>query len=593
MLQGDLATPPPAAVPGEAPATGAVAPVTGGGRGALVALAMALAGTAVTLRTMFASGLALVPGNLKDARLEAFFLEHSWLWLAGDPLHAEAWALPMFWPAGGNALAMSDAMLSFGPLYWPWRAVGLPADTSYQLWLAAVLLASALAVHGLLRLAGATPWSAGLGAWLATFAASRLHQVSHPQLLPLFFLAAALAGGLGWARAATPRGRRLALAGAAGALVAQLYGGFYLGLLGLLALAALLAIALLVPGLRPELLRRLRADAVVLAAVAALAGVTLVPWVAHYRAAHQMVGGRGWAEVAPLLPTPATWLYMTPRAPAYRDLGRLEPFAPLVSRFEHAVGLGFFTTALVLLAAAAARRRRAVQVAGGAMLLLVVLTTRWPDGVEPWRLVVAAMPPLAAFRAVARVGLLLPLAAAAVLAGWRDGARPGWPRRLATVAMALALAEQVCVVEHHDKVAQRRWAAAIASQVPTGADAFVVTRSGRKPEDTLIHIDALWATTAAGKPTLNGFSGITPPDWALEATRVASAEQERVHRAAVAAWLARHGASGARVARVHLPPSYRAEPSTVDLRARPHRRRAGSGPRGPRRRQPAPDRRPP
>jgi hypothetical protein len=112
-----------------------------------IAALVACAAAFLSMGWMVIGGFAGVPGNLEDGRLNAFLLEHSWGFLVQAPGQRHFWGLPAFFPAGDNALAFSDAMFSFGLLYWPWRAVGFLPDTSYQLWLLAVVAANVFACH--------------------------------------------------------------------------------------------------------------------------------------------------------------------------------------------------------------------------------------------------------------------------------------------------------------------------------------------------------------------------------------------------------------------------------------------------------------
>lgn len=525
---------------------------------ALAALVACLAAL-LALRHMVASGFAGVPGDLGDGRLNALFLEHSWGWLVGAPGHERLWGLPAFFPAGDNALAFSDAMLSFGPLYWPWRALGLAPDTSYQMWLLAVVAASVLAAHLFLRFAiGAPRLAAALGAWLAACSASRLHQMSHPQLLPQFFLVAALGGALTWARSEAAWRRRLAACVAAAALVAQLYGGFYIGLFGGLALMAIAALALALPATRREVMERLRHDWAWLLAIAAAAALALAPWLLHYGAAHELVGGRRWEELVSMLPRPRSWLYVSSNAWAYHWTARSPFFRSLPWDFEHAVGLGFFTTVFTLWAVVAGRRDTAVRLAAGAALLLMAVTTVLPGGFTLWGWVVRLAPPLAAARAVARIGLLLPLAAAVILVAAADRARGRLARATLLLGLALAAAEQLGHLRLHNKAAQRRWVAEIVGRIEPEARAFVVTRKLRRPEATRLHVDAMWAASLSGVPTVNGHSGNMPPGWeAVRGARVKDAAQRVAFQAALGGWLASQGAAGESVQWIEVPLGYR------------------------------------
>ncbi len=517
----------------------------------LIGAAVALLYPLLALRRMVLDGFTRVPGDLIDGRLMPLFLEHSWLWLTREPHHREFWGLPFFYPAGGNALAFSDTMLGYGPFYWPWRALGLAPDTSYQLWLLAALGAGAAAGYAFFRVLGLSPLVAAPACWLAAFSASRLHHVSHPQLLPLLYVFLALAAAALYPRLASRFRRAGAVAVMAGAVVAQLYSGFYLGFFLVLALGLVAVLALALPRPRRALLPLLRRDAAVWLLAAAVGAAALLPWLAHYRAAHELAGGRSWSELERWVPRPGSWLYVTPRALVYRRLGQARVQTHLGDRFEHAVGLGWLTTAAALAAALAGRRDPRVQLAAGAALALMAATTSLAGGAwEPWRWLVTALPPLGAARAIVRIGLLLPIAAAVCLACWADRAR-GVRRGLLVALLLLAGIEQLVRVGSRHKEQQRARESYIAERIDPAADAFYVVRQGRYPPSPLLHIDAMWAALRTGVPTVNGHSGVLPPDWGpLRSARFRTPE---AREAELRAWLARHGQPAARVQVIEVP----------------------------------------
>src|SRR5262249_28767940 len=133
------------------------------------------------------SGFERVPGDPADARLVNYLLEHTWHWLRRDPPHRDLWGPPFFYPEP-NVGAYSDVLLSAGPCYWPWRALGLPPETTFHLCF--LLLASLNYWSFYLfqtRCLRFPPAAAGLGAFLFAFASPRLVQVSHLQLHAHFY----------------------------------------------------------------------------------------------------------------------------------------------------------------------------------------------------------------------------------------------------------------------------------------------------------------------------------------------------------------------------------------------------------------------
>lgn len=527
-------------------------------RDLVAAIAVTLLVPLVAFRDVVLSRFALVPGDVYDGRLNNFFLEHSWGWVSRQPLHRSLWGLPIFFPGGGNALAWSDAMVSFGPLYWPWRALGLPTDTSYQLWCMASLGASALVAYAFLRRAtGLSIPAAALGGWLATASASRLHQISHSQLLPLFYVVAGLGAAVAWARLGERRHRWGAAGIAAASLVLQLYGGFYQGFFLALVVAALAAAALVFAESRRLVLRRLRTDWPVLLGIAAVAAVCLVPWAAHYGAAQRQMGPRAWDAVANMVPRPATWLYMPPTALAYGWTERGPLFRSLPWAFEHTVGLGFLTTACVLVAACACRRRLAVRLAFATALPWMLLTTEI-GGRSAWHALVEAIPSLSAVRALSRIGLLLPLLAAVVLGCWVDAGASRRHRRALLALLVLCGAEQLQRLDTHRAGVQRYWVQDLARRVDRRVIAFVATRSSEKGGAMVVHLDAMFAASLTGVPTVNGTSGNEPPGWeGLQWAKVRNETSAALFRGALEDWVRRGGVDPARVQWIQLPPRYR------------------------------------
>ncbi len=521
--------------------------------------ACALVAALLAFRHMVTGGFSRVPGTVEDGRLTGLFLEHTWGWLAGARGHESLWGLPAFFPAGDNAVAFSDSMLSFGPLYWPWRLLGFAPDTSYQLWLSSALAASFLAVHLFLRwVVGGSRSAAALGAWLAVCSASRLHQIGHAQLLPLFFVVAALAGAIAWVRAETPARSRIGAVIAVAALVAQCYGGVYFALFAGFAMAVLGAVGLTLSETRRRMLERLRRDWPLLVGLGIAGALALAPWIRHYSDANELVGGRRWEELAPMLPRLQSWLFVSPKAWAYGWTTRSALFGGLPWRFEHAVGLGFFTTALTAWAIVAGRRQTAVRLASAVALVLIAITTILPGGFTLWRWVVEITPPLAAARAVVRIGLLLPLAAAVILVTAVARAQSRLARTILLVVLALAGVEQLGRFDSYNKETQRVWVDELASRIDPHARAFVVTRTERYPPATVLHLDAMWAASLSGVPTVNGYSGNSPPQWqALRQARVRDRAQRETFREALENWLVASGAAGTPVQWIEIPPGYR------------------------------------
>ncbi len=520
---------------------------------------MALVSTGWFFRAVFVSRFADVPGDLGDSRLLNFLLEHGWLWLRRDPLHRELWSLPIYYPADSHSFAYADLLLSFAPPYWLARAAGADPHTAYQLWILVTGVLSSLAVFALLRWGlRVSRWAAAVGASLATFAASRLFQIQHAQLWPIFYPALGLLAAVAYAREASALRRRWLLAAVGLCVVLQFYGGFYNGVFMLVLGAALLAVAASPRDQRQFWRTRVRTDAWLLATVLVTAAALLAPLAIQYSRVEGEVGGRNWGHMKPFQPRLASWLYHPPAAPFSGWEERLTLFNSLPNRDEHAIGLGYVTPVLLVAGLIAGRRRQGLRNAALAMAIVMVVITLWPGGFSLWKYIARNLPGLSAARVTARLGLLLPLLAAAafaVLADTRGRRSRPWIYALGF----LALAEQSVRMHVFDKRVSQRWVADLASRVDPAAAAFVVSIQRPGFPQWIVHLDAMWATTLAGRPTVNGYTGSTPPGWGgqLWVARSASKLQRERFTTDLAAWLSGQGVAPASTQWIELDPRYR------------------------------------
>jgi hypothetical protein len=218
-------------------------------------------------------------------------------------------------------------------------------------------------------------------------------------------------------------------------------------------------------------------------------------------------------------------------------------------------GLGCVTLAAAACGLWLGRRRWDVQLVVAGFAGLVILTLVLPGGWSPWLLVRRLLPPAAALRAVARVGLMTLFPAALGLAIVVDrlvGARRG----VIVVLLSLAVvAEQSHRSQTYDKAANRERVASLADRVPGDASSFlyVVHGQGWHPH---LHDEAAWLALATGVPTVNGRSGKAPRSWELHRPVFRTPEEKRNLLAKVQRWARRTGFDAAAVAWVEADPRY-------------------------------------
>ena len=445
----------------------------------------------------------------------------------------------MFFPAP-NTAAYSDALLGVAPFYWPWRAMGIAPDTSFQLWMLAVATANYLAALALFaRGFRCRPLGAATGATLFCFASIRVEQLIHPQLVSQFYLAIAV---LALVRLfeSDPNARPTHDVRARGdawivvlalACVGQLYASYYNAWFLFLAMVLAALWCVLVREWRRNLWALLRTHWRALCATVALSALLIAPLAIHYAQASSQVGMRSFFTVQAMLPRVQSWAYMGPGSWLYGALAERPPFHVIPMEDEQRLGAGIATMLVALAGLWGARRRRVVQVVTLVPVAMALLATEWPGGFTAWHAVYAIVPGAAAMRAVSRIGiaLALPLSLGVALAVDRMAtamAASRWTRDRVARGLAIALVLVVVALEQgqrlpsYDKHDARARTTRVAREVGPACTAFLSTIIGGKEDPWRYHVDAMWASMERGVPTINGYSGNEPPGWTFYDIRI-------------------------------------------------------------------------
>jgi len=455
--------------------------------------------------------------DLGDTRLNNFALEYSYRWLLGwlsfHPI--SLWDQPIFFPAA-NTGAYTEILLGSAPLYWLFRAVRFAPDTSFQLWMIAVLILDFVSMALLLRnCLGFGRTASAVGGFLFAFASPRLVQLGHQQLLPQFFTIFALYGlfrAFQPRKMTAPQGIYVFFLCLAAQLWASLYLGWFLCL-------GLLLMCVWIWCLRPYreiFLDHVARNRKTLVAGATVALVLLVPMAVHYAYARRATGARPWWDAARMVPPPQSWFYLGPQSWLYSWQPNLELFRRIATENEQRLGIGWITLILAIVGLYLLQRTHG----GWARLMclstiaLLVLVTLYPGGFTPWKLFFHVLPGGNAIRGVARVVFVVLIPLSFGLAYLID-TRPRWATAL--LIAAICLVEQGQAVGGYDKIQARADVSALAARVGKDCMAFyyspVLSDSRDAPPQFKLHLDAMWAALQTGVPTINGYSGKDPRGW--------------------------------------------------------------------------------
>jgi hypothetical protein len=489
---------------------------------ATVAVAFAVGFVLFPMRVV-GPGLDHLPGDLVDARLNNYVLEHGYRWLTGR--EPSFWDAPMFYPAR-RITAYSDAHLGMLPAYAALRAAGLSQESALQGWFLIPFALNYWSCVWAVRRLGYGPVAAAAGAYLFAFGLPlATAQTGHAQLGPRFLVPPALV--LGWEWAWSPSARRFGWLAACvvGQAYLTLYVAYFLGLVLLLQWAAVGLLYrrslpwadIVTPGRRAWAGRLL---------VVAVAGAALLPLVIPYVLAGHEHGHYPLQTIRDFCPTP--WAWATPADLAWhRDWMPASPAGTLYP-VEKQLFPGLVPVAALLAAALPTARRPVAAVAAVTVLLAVALTTR-VGGYAVYDLLLY-LPGVSGMRVVSRVALVLMFPMAVLVAALTAELtrRAGRLGPACAAVLGLLVADQWLVCRDGSRgrewaahrfpkaeaVARRERLAEVICRHPDPRLVYVFPDPSDDPGPSLVRqADAMLASQQLGIPTVNGWSGYWPPGY--------------------------------------------------------------------------------
>lgn len=502
-----------------------------------------VAGLVISHHETVLHGFGFTQSDLGDTRFINHLLEHVWRWLTFDPNHKDIWSLPHFWPQA-DTLVWSDTLIGAAPFYVPWRLFMEP-DSAFQAFGltcgALNFIAAYFFARRCFRFSSLT--SSVVGALFA-FSAIRINLTMHWQFFPQAYTVWALhalyrlvEGGLG------EKLQRRWLAVFFACFSLQWWACIYLGWFLLFVATVALAVLVSQPKPRAQMWQLLRSQPYTIFLFAALCVVSMVPMAWRYLEVEKMFGGRPYNEVLSMLPTPNVWLHHPAQHWLYGFTAQWPFFSGISMEHEQRNGFGFAVTAAAFVGLYLMWSDKRFRFVGVLTLLLIALTTQFGadlqhgrGGASAWQLIWGYFPAAKAIRAVSRLGVLYMLGVA-VLAGAALEqliARFKQPGLYGAFALgAFFLLEQGQTTPAFDKAANRRDVKMIADAVGKDCDAFLFSPVAAVGPYWKYQLDAVWAATMSGVPTLNGYSGQSPPGWGLGETRLNSQfDEQRVAQAA-------------------------------------------------------------
>lgn len=501
-------------------------------------LAVLVACLALFFRGPVLSGFTRFHGDSYDGLIEIAILEHWHAVIAkGATWNLTGWFYPY-----ADTLGYNDTNIVPGLFYAVARMAGSDPFIATLLAHVAMKTIGFLGMAALLRrgLGIALPFALLGAALFATANASLLH-IYHAQLLAVGLIPWLMLLAIQAVRAGLEDRRRALLANGAG--FGLLFGltalnAFYQIWFFSLFLLAFVPIALIVasPAWRSRLWGAARRHWPILAAIAAVAALALIPFLMVYLPKLAEGARHPFAQaVRPHLPTLSTYVNVGQGNLVWGRL--LGPMSGGEQRFGFPIGLLMLTLVAGAWAIRHHREARLMLAAAMALILLVLMVTRWTGNATLWEYLYPVIPGASGVRVISRILLfmLIPMIAMAMLflQRWRAG-----PVTI-TLLCAFLLAEQVQLQAPLmiDRAEQLEMLAS-AGPPPAECDSFFVVLArtpftAQEPEaeqvvrmwgysdgrDLMLryrhNVDAMLLAAYYDRPTIIGFSTFNPPDWAF------------------------------------------------------------------------------
>lgn len=480
---------------------------------------------AIPLRQLH--GLALMPGDIGDARLNNYFLENIYQFFFGN---AESlWQLGFFSPFP-YVLGFSDNLFGSAPVYLLARLFVAESDTAFQIWFLFGYAANFGAAYYALRRLGGSSLASSIGALIFAFALPTTAHAMHAQLHYRFGVPLAMAFFTLFLE--QKKYRLLVISGAW--LVWQFYCGVYMGFFTLLLLVAGACVhvfycryRLKQPFVQPfrELIvqwrnQDQREKIRILLCLIGLLIALLVLFYPYIQVSRIYGARRSWDAIAMMLPRPQS--YFLSDASYFWSWPTAGLFADIPMRHEHQMFMGaipLLLAAMGLLMGARSSNAHTFAMMTGVLFGVMALTL-YVGGFSLWY-VLHKLPLASAIRAMTRLDQVLLFPVAYLVVQAIDHARAKWRWAgglVAMVVLPLLLLEFAATSmyvstknEWRDRLSLLE--ASVPQNINPDTVLFFAQRQGPYFADEL---DAMWVALRHGVKTLNGYSGFSPPGYTAE-----------------------------------------------------------------------------
>lgn len=466
--------------------------------------------------------LSKIFGDLGDARLNNYFLEHGYQYFLGN--HPFFWSAPFYYPAE-NVMTYSDNHLGTLPFYSLFRLIGCDTETSYQLWMILIFLLNGISAYIVLRLFKFNILGSFAGALLFSIAAPVMIKTGHFQLMPRFMIPILFYSAVKYVESLNIEYFYIFCF----AFVYQFYIGIYIGFFAIVGLIVLLPFIVMYIRRKHNLKTILNTKYVTHLALATTLSITLLFLLFEpYLSFKEVTGGRSWNEISSMLPRLKSWFYTTGSfVDFFNQVGRKLPM-----QHEHVMFLGivpYFVFFIVLFFYTKKSENLLIKEYKNLIfsaIIIIVLTfvfTLYINGFSLYKYIFYKIPGFDAIRAVTRIILFLAFPFAILLAFLitmisKSSFKIKTKVMIIFIILAGGVIEQyrANLAVYDKKEAQNRYFSLYDKIKDTESyDIFYLNCIKPSPSFFIDELDAMFLSLVVNKPTINGYSGNIPQNYNL------------------------------------------------------------------------------
>ena len=469
-----------------------------------------------------------IPGNLGDARLNIYFLEHGYKWLSG--LEKSFWDAPFFYPAP-NVMAFSDNHLGTLPIYAIFRLMNFDRDMAFQFWILSLFIFNYFFCYFSLRKFNFSAFSSACGAFIFAFSMPIASRLGHIQLLPRFLVPV----GVYFTWNYLTKHDLRALIGLCIAVVWQLYCTIYIGLFLIYVVASFVISYWLVRGKAFLASKRLWAYKKHVAAIIillVLSTIVLLPLFLPYMANSNEYGLRPWEMIANQLPRVES--YFVPPSGSFvwswlsSVIGVNLPLRWEQQSFIGAVPLiAFFACFLLCFGKRPVAFTESICILGKTSIicfLILFISTLSFNGFSLYKFA-TLLPGVAAIRAVSRIIVVLSFLFSifiAILFTFLTTSRSKGTYSIQIIIMvllftALSLDQLIISFPKFNKFDAKDRVDKLVERIKKvrGNKSVLVYMPDNGEAHWGVHLDAMLTAQVLNMNTVNGYSGNCPKDYGL------------------------------------------------------------------------------